>query len=326
MKRDAAEAAARNIARGLGRPPSLSALVVCSAVKRGFADRVASALGEVGISASVSELAGVEDSARCERLLRLRHLLPEIAPTWGLVFLIAPSDAAFLFDVVGRPDRGIRIASDHLYADFLMSLPGLIRTMSADPCELEEFKALLLSALGQASELEVTTPVGTCVRLVPRRWLDCSGEVFTAPVEGLASGVIAVDGCAYWGPPRNPFVLRLEGGKVVNLDELDLADEQQKMVFIDLTRDANARVLAEFGLGVNPNALEDADLMEAEQARGTCHFGFGHSLEYEGSNVSSYHFDLVVRRPTIRVGDRVAMKDGVVGTSWGQWSRNGGQP
>ena len=50
--------------------------------------------------------------------------------------------------------------------------------------------------------------------------------------------------------------------------------------------------------------------MESEQARGTCHFGFGHNIEYGGQNASSYHFDLVVRRPTIASDGVAICRDG----------------
>jgi len=110
-----------------------------------------------------------------------------------------------------------------------------------------------------------------------------------------------VDGCAYSGPPKKPFRLVVEDGRVVNLAELDKEDDQQAMVLTDLTRDENAAILAEFGVGINAGAVPYADAMEAEQARGTCHFGFGHNLEYGGNNSSVYHFDLVVRNPIIQV-------------------------
>lgn len=244
--RDAAARAVRNIVHRIGRPASLSAMIVASASKRDFAAQVAAALREDGISAYPLELAGEQDPAKWEPLRRL--------------MLKALTD-----------------------------MPG-----------------------GNQLQMEVTAPAGTRVTLVPRRWNDSGGEVFTAPVEGMASGVIVVDGCAYSGPPKEPFALKLKGGQVTNLDELEKTDDQQRMVFDDLTRDQNARVFAEFGIGVNPEADPDSDLMEAEQARGTCHFGFGHNVEYGGANVSSYHFDVVVRRPTIKLGDRVIIREGVL--------------
>jgi hypothetical protein len=314
VERDASAKAARNIARAIGTPASLSAMIVCSASKRDFAAQVAAELSGDGIFAYTLGLAGDRDQAKWEPLKRM---IGGIASTWALGFFISWQDSGFLFDVVGRPDTGIKIRCDHLYCDFCIRLPGLIRTASADPWELENFKGSLLKALADVPrfsqpEMEITTRAGTRVTLLPRKWNDSGGEVFTAPVEGLASGAIVVDGCAYSGPPKVPFALKLKGGQVANLDELEKTDDQQRMVLDDLTRDANARVLAELGIGAYPEAREDADLMEAEQARGTCHFGFGHNVEYGGTNASSYHFDLVVRRPTIKLGKRVIMKDGVL--------------
>ena len=50
--------------------------------------------------------------------------------------------------------------------------------------------------------------------------------------------------------------------------------------------------------------------MESEQARGTCHFGFGNNLMYCWQNRSSIHFDLVICNPTIEAGGKILCKAG----------------
>ena len=232
---------------------------------------------------------------------RLRELIRSVAEDWGLVILLQPEHASFLFDTVGRPDRGLRIPSDHLFCDWLISPAGLIRTHGIDMDELHRFRHALVSKISGAGEMRITTENGTDVTLKPRSWNLMTGEVFTAPVEDYSSGTICVDGSAYYGPPAIPFVLRVENGRVVNLSELSEDDKQQRCVRNDLTRDEDSNVLAELGIGINPGARWDEDAMESEQARGTCHFGFGHNIEYGGQNASSYHFDLVVQKPSIEV-------------------------
>lgn len=303
--RQAFELAAANIARCIGIPPARSVLVTYSPPKRGLAERVCKELRGRGLQARLIELTVGDGGGSLEPT---KDLVRSVAGSWGLVFLISYSQAQFVFDVVGRPDRGIKLPQDHMYCDYCMSLPGLVRAKGIDEEELGLFRDALVRALvdgSPAGSIRVTTPSGTDIAVVPRRWNLTNGEVFTALVEGIAAGVIVVDGCAYSGPPRTPFTLRIEAGRVANLDQLDQNDEQQRMVRTDLTRDVNAAVLAEFGIGINPGARKDADLMEAEQARGTCHFGFGHNIEYGGANRSSYHFDLVVLRPAITIGERV---------------------
>jgi leucyl aminopeptidase (aminopeptidase T) len=215
--------------------------------------------------------------------------------------LSAPARARpFLFETVGRPDVGFTLPEAHIFCDWLIRLESLVRTYAIDLEELRRFRQGILAALSGAQEMHVTSAGGTDITLHPRHWHATDGEVFTAPVEDGTHGDIWVDGCAYGGPPRAPFLLEVREGRVVNLDDLG-EDEQQRWVHKDLTRDANARVLAELGIGIHPDAQWDQDLMESEQARGTCHFGFGHNRAFGGGNESSYHFDLVVRAPSIEV-------------------------
>ena len=52
--------------------------------------------------------------------------------------------------------------------------------------------------------------------------------------------------------------------------------------------------------------------MESEQARGTCHFGFGMNLNYGGKIKSKKHFDLVILNPTIIVNQKLICADGIL--------------
>lgn len=119
-----------------------------------------------------------------------------------------------------------------------------------------------------------------------------------------------VDGCAYWGPPLKPIKLIIFNGKVVNIDSLSETDKQERWIKNDLTTDENASMLAEVGFGTNKNALWKNDLMESEQSRGTCYFGFGMNLNYGGQIESKKHFDLVVLNPTII--KTIVYKNGII--------------
>jgi hypothetical protein len=292
------------MAAAIGHPPAGSALVICSPGKAALAGQVSVALERQGLPAHVMRLwAGA--AAR-----NLAGMVRRLAPTWGLVLLIEPGDADWLFETVGRPDTGLLVPEAHLFCDWLMGLDSLLRVYSIDMGELGGFRERLLYALAGARHIHVTTEAGTDITVAPRHWHATDGEIFTAPAEHVADGTIVVDGCAYHGPPSRPFTLRIEAGRVANVAELDGGDPQQRMACADLTRDANANALAELGIGINPGAQWDADLMEAEQARGTCHFGFGHNLPYGGQVVSSVHFDLVVLCPTIEVDGRALCRRG----------------
>jgi hypothetical protein len=298
--------AAENMIREMGEPPSGNVLIICSHEEAALSAQLAAVLDEQSIENHTLTL-GLRLSSSLDEL---RHLVENIAGRWGLIVLLQPQHASFLFKVVGRPDSGIRIPEKYLLCDWLTTLPALIRTYDIDWEQLMAFRQNLLARLSGAKQIHVVTAAGTDLLLHPRVWRSSTGEVYTAPIERLTEGAIFVDGCAYGGPPETPFLLKISQGKVTNLNDLNLDDRQQKWVRTDLTRDDNSQVLAEFGIGINPGALANSHLMEAEQAAGTCHFGFGNNLAYGGMNPSSYHFDLVVLAPTIEVDGTVVMRSG----------------
>jgi leucyl aminopeptidase (aminopeptidase T) len=52
--------------------------------------------------------------------------------------------------------------------------------------------------------------------------------------------------------------------------------------------------------------------MESEQARGTCHFGFGMNLNYGGEIKSTKHFDLVILNPSIEINHTLVYEEGIL--------------
>lgn len=298
--------AARNIVQEVGYPPSGVILVVCSNDKYDIAQVITDELKERELEYHLLKLGNKLHSA----VARLQALIRDVAGNWGMILLIQPEHASFLSETLGRPDLGIRISTDYFFCDWSIHPASLVRTYGIDMGELHRFRQSLLSEISEAREIRITTERGTDITINPRSWNVTNGEVATAPVEGRANGTIYVDGCAYGGPPALPFMLRIENGRVVNLSDLSEADEQQLFARKDLTRDENCNVLAEFGIGINPGARWNEGVMESEQTRGTCHFGFGHNVEYGGQNTSSYHFDFVVLRPIIEVDGRCICRAG----------------
>lgn len=255
---------ANNIADRIGLPPSGNALIIYSPAKEVLAGAILREIENRRIACSMIRLGSFSGPGPAP----LRDMVRTLAGDTGLVFLTTPEHMEFLSETIGRPDRGIKVPLEHLSADFCIGMAGFVRTFAVDVSELKAFRERLLVSLGAARRIRVTAPAGTDITFTPRTWNWTHGEVFTAPVEGVAQGIIVVDGCAYSGPPEKPFRLVVENGRVVNLDELDKYDDRQAMVFKDLTSDENARVFAEFGIGISPGALPDSEAMEAEQARG----------------------------------------------------------
>lgn len=295
--------AARNIADLVGVPPSRCALVVHCEAKATVASAIAGVLRGRGL-----EVRQVPLPARADAQHRAAAApLGPLTGDRGLVLLPGPEHAAWLFEAVGRPDRGIP-AVEHLFCDWLLPADSLLRLYAVDAAEQARFRRCLLSRLRGVRRIRVTTPAGTDLELTPRDWERPDpvgwGEVYTAPAESSAEGVLVVDGSAYSGPPESPFVLRITGGRVANLDELRADDSHRhdphrRLALADLTRDAAASVVAELGLGLSLGACPSAHIMEAEQARGTCHLGFGHDAAFGGRNESATHVDYCCLAPTI---------------------------
>ena len=227
------------------------------------------------------------------------------------IFLINPTDAAFLFQYAGRPDMGLKIPDHKLFCNWLMPEEQCIRLNSIDPNENKTFRKKLRSLLNTEDSVHITTRAGTDITFTARNWVTDKGEIYCTPIENKTNGVIVVDGCAYWGPPSKPIMLKISNGRVTNIEGLSMNDAREKMIRTDLTKDTNASILCEVGIGTNKNAMWNKDIMESEQARETCHFAFGMNLNYGGTINSVNHFDLVVLQPTITINQTTVYKDGI---------------
>ena len=227
------------------------------------------------------------------------------------IFIIAPEHAGLLFEAIGRPDIGLKFPDSIFYCDWLADTESTIRTYSIDYNENLAFQESLRKTLNDSKEIQIISEAGTNIKVSPRYWKTIHGEIFTAPIEKKSNGTIIIDACAYWGPPKTPIKLVIKNGRVINLDELDIDNEQQKIIAKDLNTDRYANILAELGIGTNLGAKWDMGLMESEQARGTCHFGFGLNIDFGGQNRSSIHVDYVIKNPTIIVDDNKICEKGV---------------
>jgi hypothetical protein len=301
--------AAENIVHGL---PAASepVLLVCSAGKRPLALAAAAVLRGAGRGYHLLELGAAGEA----EVAPLGELLHAVAGRWPLVLLLEAEQAPLLFDLAGRPDEALLLPEGRYYCDWLATPDCTARTMGVDMDELLRFRRALLDVLAPAEAVRVVTAAGTDLTVRPRAWHATTGEVYTAPLEGLATGRIVIDGSVYDGPLVSPVTLEVAAGRVTNLAALavqtDARDRRRAWLCADLVRDAGAGVVAELGIGVNPGARPDVDLMEAEQARGTCHFGFGRNLAFGGGNDSAVHLDGTLLRPNIWIDGRLLCDEG----------------
>ena len=118
------------------------------------------------------------------------------------------------------------------------------------------------------------------------------GEIFTAPVEESAEGVITFDTPAvYGGQLIHNVRLTFRGGQVVEAT----ADENEELLLQILDSDEGVRRIGEFGVGTNAGIDRFCqDILFDEKIKGTVHIALGRSYtECGGKNYSAIHWDIV---------------------------------
>jgi aminopeptidase len=118
------------------------------------------------------------------------------------------------------------------------------------------------------------------------------GEVYTAPVDDSAEGVIAFEYPAvYAGQSIRGIRLEFRAGEVVAAT----ADTGEEFLQQILTIDGGARRIGEFGIGVNFGIDRFVgDVLFDEKIGGTIHLALGRAYaDCGGKNQSSLHWDLV---------------------------------
>jgi leucyl aminopeptidase (aminopeptidase T) len=134
-----------------------------------------------------------------------------------------------------------------------------------------------------------------------------AGEAYIAPLETKAEGTIVFDGSlSAHGLLTEPIRVTVQEGRAV-----DATGQAGRWLLETLDAGGDTgRLIAELGIGTNPNARVTGEILEDEKAVGTAHLAFGTSASFGGANVSSVHIDGLLRRPTIELDGRVVLRDG----------------
>ncbi|MCB1183491.1 aminopeptidase [bacterium] len=187
--------------------------------------------------------------------------------------------------------------------------------LGVDYARMAELARDLRAGLADAVSLHLSAPGGTDLRLdlTGRPWTDdlkatvdtganlpC-GEVYCAPLETGADGVVVCDGCfGAHGTVAAPVRIAVAGGRATDVAcaDADLAREVTAL----MDTDPGARTIAELGIGLNPGARLTERMLEAEKVRGTAHVAFGDNEGIGGGRSRSrMHVDYLVKAPTIVV-------------------------
>lgn len=227
--------------------------------------------------------------------------------------------------------RGARVASMPRFLPEMFYPDG---PMAVDYERVAFSTHALAGLITAAGKVRVTTPAGTDVEFsVEGRsgrsddgmytargiWGNLpAGEAYCAPLEGTAHGMIVVEPGWHAGLGE-PMTIRFERGEVTALEGggevgagiseiLDLAGRRG---------DARPRrMLAELGIGTNPNARRTDITVEAEKIKGTVHLAVGDGSHMGGTVVADYHQDFVLPRPDLWF-------DGEMVIAGGRWTAPG---
>lgn len=215
--------------------------------------------------------------------------------------------------------------------------PGITMSMMRNgPMNVDYTKVVkdaerLMAIFENVSKVHITTPGGTDIVLdIEGRGFQTdvkidngefgnlpAGEVWCAPVEDRANGVIVVDGSiGDIGNVSKPLKIFVKDGHLDSLESEDneLVREVEKLTSLDRM----ARVIGELGIGLNPGARLVGNMLEDEKAGGTSHIAFGNNMDmYGGNNNSMTHRDFLFLKPTFNATykdgtEKVIIKDGKV--------------
>ncbi len=124
-----------------------------------------------------------------------------------------------------------------------------------------------------------------------------AGEVFVAPCENSADGKIVIE----YAPTyklSSPLTLWLNDGNVVHIEG---EDNYKNELMNKLFSEENNKKLAEFGIGINSQATNYFNILEAEKIYGTIHLAFGDNSSFGGKIRANFHEDYIISNPTVEI-------------------------
>lgn len=222
------------------------------------------------------------------------------------------AETPFRVELIGTLSRVVRR---------LGHAPGITIAMLTEGPMAVDYEAMALEAhalirrLDGAQRVRVTAPGGTRIDMtiagrpfttdtvVPDGcWGNLpAGEIWCAPVEDSAQGVVVCDGSiGDLGQVPAPVRLTVTNGRVTDVSCADAGFA--RLVSEALQADEGAGRIGELGLGLNPGARLSGNLLEDEKAHGTAHIAFGNNLAMGGGrNASKTHRDFLFLEPTFEV-------------------------
>jgi leucyl aminopeptidase (aminopeptidase T) len=127
-----------------------------------------------------------------------------------------------------------------------------------------------------------------------------AGEIYIAPKD--ANGVFVVDGSmSSFGILDSPLEFTVKERYVTNIK----GKNAEKLNSILDKVGKKARNIAEFGIGINPEARLIGNVLEDEKVGGTVHIALGDNSTFGGDVIAGIHLDGIIKEPHLYVdGER----------------------
>ena len=215
-----------------------------------------------------------------------------------------------------------------------LSLPNYSIDFITNPAIFCDYESIaprcskVANFLTKGSILEIKTDLGTnlIVNIKDRIANYCPGfvekpgelgsppdiEANISPQEKLSQGKVFIDGsitCEEIGLLKENVSLDIRDGRIKNIDCTDIT-LRNKLNEIMGDKNSKRRVLAEFGIGLNPLAKLTGIMLTDEGALGTIHLGFGSNITVGGQNKVDFHLDFVIKKPTVILDKNTIIQKG----------------
>lgn len=137
------------------------------------------------------------------------------------------------------------------------------------------------------------------------------GEVFFAPRQATANGVLVVDGpIEYVGVPKTPIRVYVEDGYIKKIE----GDCYEASVLREvIAKNEAADFIGEVAVGMNPNSLVNGNVQEEKKSLGSVHIGFGVARQFKNTYLEfipkKIHADMVIRNAVVSLDDTLIIKE-----------------
>jgi hypothetical protein len=153
-----------------------------------------------------------------------------------------------------------------------------------------------------------------------------SGETYISPMEGTGEGTIVINGSipGLVIEPNAELILRFQWGRLVEIEPADgptarwLRDTQISRA--QAVGDLNWSNLAEIGVGVNSMVERlTGNMLFDEKAAETAHIALGSNTFMGGMINASIHCDMVTKKPTVLIDNKLVVKNGQLAYTRSEW-------